>query len=130
MAHGTSLHPSVVTAEVLSTLVEPLIIDVRDPNEVEAGKGGPPGVIPGSVNVPLNISGVLQSERETTPEEFMAKILAAGITLPDDGTPIITHCGFGARGGQACNILKGLGYNAYNGGGPSHVASAIKAQSS
>ena len=36
---------------VLAELVEPLIIDVRDPSEVEAGKGGPPSFIQGSINV-------------------------------------------------------------------------------
>ena len=30
-------------------LEDPLVIDVRDPNEVAEGKGGPPSVIPGSV---------------------------------------------------------------------------------
>ena len=29
-------------------LEEPLVIDVRDPNEVVEGKGGPPSAIPGS----------------------------------------------------------------------------------
>lgn len=29
-------------------LKDPLVIDVRDPNEVAEGKGGPPAVIPGS----------------------------------------------------------------------------------
>lgn len=30
-------------------LEDPLVIDVRDPNEVAEGKGGPPSAIPGSV---------------------------------------------------------------------------------
>ena len=30
-------------------LSDPLVIDVRDPNEVAEGKGGPPNAIPGSV---------------------------------------------------------------------------------
>ena len=30
-------------------LSDPLVIDVRDPNEVAEGKGGPPSAIPGSV---------------------------------------------------------------------------------
>ena len=49
---------AVADAEVLADLKDPLVIDVRDPSEVEAGKGGPPTKIPGSVNVPLNIDGV------------------------------------------------------------------------
>eukprot|EP00971_Amphidinium_carterae_P329101 6461383-Amphidinium_carterae.2 len=61
-------------AEVLKGLTDPLVIDVRDPDEVKAGKGGPPSSIPGSTNVPLNINGQKQSDRQTTPEEFQAKL--------------------------------------------------------
>ena len=65
---------AVADAEVLADLKNPVILDVRDPSEVEAGKGGPPGNIPGAVNVPLNIDGVKQSERPTTQDEFLTKI--------------------------------------------------------
>ncbi|CAL1135749.1 unnamed protein product [Cladocopium goreaui] len=113
------------TAEVLKGLEDPLVIDVRDPNEVAEGKGGPPSVIPGSVNVPLNVDGKKQSDYPTSPEEFQAKLSAAGVTLPPKEKAIITHCGTGGRGGKACEILRGLGYsNCHNGGGPAHIASA------
>ena len=65
---------AVADAEVLADLKNPVIIDVRDPEEVEAGKGGPPAAIPGAVNVPLNMDGVKQSERPTTQDEFLDNI--------------------------------------------------------
>jgi len=64
--------PPVATAEVLASLENPLILDVRDPNEVYSGKGG--FSIPGCLHVPLNFDGKAQAERETTAEEFEDKI--------------------------------------------------------
>ena len=113
---------AVADAEVLADLKDPLVIDVRDPSEVASGKGGPPAKIPGSVNVPLNIDGVKQSERPTTQDEFLAKISDA-IALSKD-RPIITHCGSGGRGGKAAEHLCDAGFEAYNGGGPAHIAAA------
>eukprot|EP00435_Cladocopium_sp_Y103_P003833 s5046_g1.t1 len=57
------------TAEVLKGLEDPLVIDVRDPNEVAEGKGGPPSAIPGSVNVPLNVDGKKQNLQSTAVEQ-------------------------------------------------------------
>ena len=114
---------AVADAEVLADLKNPVILDVRDPEEVEAGKGGPPAKIPGSVNVPLNMDGVKQSERPTTQDEFLDNIKKAIDALPKD-RPIITHCGSGGRGGKAAQHLRDAGYDAYNGGGPAHIASA------
>ena len=74
---------AVADAEVLADLKDPLVIDVRDPSEVASGKGGPPAKIPGSVNVPLNIDGVKQSERPTTQDEFLDNIKKAIDALPD-----------------------------------------------
>ena len=54
----------------------PLVLDVRDPHEVAAGKGGPPGSITGAVNVPLNVAGAKQSDHRTTQAEFVAKLAA------------------------------------------------------
>ena len=114
---------AVADAEVLADLKDPLVIDVRDPSEVASGKGGPPATIPGSVNVPLNIDGVKQSERPTTQDEFLDNIKKAIDALPKD-RPIITHCGSGGRGGKAAQHLCDAGFEAYNGGGPAHIASA------
>ena len=104
-----------------------LVLDVRDPEEVESGKGGPPFFIEGSVNVPLNINGQKQSEKETTLEDFKEQLAKAGIALPEDRTAsIVAHCGHGARGGKATAFLRDLGYtNAVNGGGPAHIAEAL-----
>eukprot|EP00435_Cladocopium_sp_Y103_P021299 s287_g5.t1 len=68
---------------------------------------------------------MFRSDYPTSPEEFQAKLSAAGVTLPAKEKAIITHCGSGGRGGRACEILRGLGYsNCHNGGGPAHIASA------
>ena len=117
---------NVADAEVLAGLNDPVILDVRDTAEVEAGKGGPPASVPGAVHVPLNVDGVKQSERPTTQEEFLAAVAAAGLALPRD-RPVVTHCGSGGRGGKAAGLLRDAGYDAYNGGGPAHVASALAA---
>ena len=114
---------AVADAEVLADLKNPVIIDVRDPEEVESGKGGPPSKIEGAVNVPLNMDGVKQSERPTTQEEFLKKVNEVVVALPKD-RPIITHCGSGGRGGKAAEHLCDAGFEAYNGGGPAHIAAA------
>ena len=114
---------AVADAEVLADLKNPVILDVRDPSEVEAGKCGPPAKIPGAVNVPLNMDGVKQSDRPTTQEEFLKKINEVVVALPKD-RPIITHCGSGGRGGKAAEHLCDAGFEAYNGGGPAHIAAA------
>ena len=119
---------AVADAEILADLKDPLVIDVRDPDEVAAGKGGPPAAVPGAVHVPLNVDGVKQSERPTTQEEFLAAVAAAGLALPRD-RPVVTHCDSGGRGGKAAGLLRDAGYDAYNGGGPAHVASALKLSS-
>merc|ERR1740138_437569 len=93
----------VAEAATLKDLVDPLIIDARDPNEVEGCKGGP--AIEGSINVPFNIDGVKQTERPTTVEEFREKLDAAGCLPEDKGKAIITHCGSGGRGGKSTTSL-------------------------
>ena len=108
---------AVADAEVLADLKDPLVIDVRDPSEVASGKGGPPATIPGSVNVPLNIDGVKQSERPTTQDEFLDNIKKAIDALPKD-RPIITHCGSGGHGGKAAEHLCDAGFEAYKAVGP------------
>ena len=101
---------AVADAEVLAGLNDPVILDVRDPAEVEAGKGGPPASVAGALHVPLNIDGQRQSERPTTQEEFLAAVAAAGLALPRD-RPVVTHCGSGGRGGKAAGLLRDAGYD-------------------
>lgn len=97
----------------------PLILDVRDPEEVIKGKGGPPSSLSGSISVPLNHDGIGQRERLTTLDEFLAKLRDVGVTLPSNKQAvIITHCGTGGRGGKAAALLQHAGYmNVHNGGG-------------
>ena len=40
---------------------------------------------------------------------------------------IITHCGSGGRGGKAAEHLCDAGFEAYNGGGPAHIAAVDSA---
>jgi rhodanese-related sulfurtransferase len=94
--------------------------------------------------VPLNMDGVAQSARLTTPDEFALKLieapvptcsllrlisanLQAGVLLPEDKhAAIITHCGSGGRGGRAAAALRWLGHtNIHNGGGPRAIAEAL-----
>ena len=111
--------------DVLAALQTPLIIDVRDPDEIATGKGGPPVLVVGSTNVPLNVNGQKQSAHATTPLEFMEKLDAAGVTLSAT-RPIIVHCRNPpcGCGGIAAAILRKAGYDAYYGGGPGHIAKA------
>ena len=89
---------------------------------IEGQKGGP--AIDGSVNVPLNMDCAKQSERPTTVAEYKAKLEAAGFLPADAAAAIITHCGSGGRGGKAAEHLCDAGFEAYNGGGPAHIAAA------
>ena len=118
------LSADVGSSEFLASLEDPFVLDVRDAGERDAGKGGPPASIAGAAHVPLNVDGEPQSARLTTADEFAAKLAAAGVELPAD-RPIVTHCGSGGRGGKAAAILRGLGYDAHNGGSPANVAAAL-----
>jgi len=118
-----STAPDRADSAVLKSLPNPVVVDARDANEIEACKGG--AALPGSRNVPLNMDGAKQSERPTTVEEYFAKLQAAGALPADKTTPIITHCGSGGRGGKAAFILRQLGYfNVHNGGSPDNIRSA------
>jgi len=118
--------PEPASLEEMRMVFAPLILDVRDPDEVAAGKGGPPASLPGSRNIPLNMDGVPQSERLTTKEEFEGKLIEAAVLPEDKAVAIITHCGSGGRGGKAAAILQDLGYTrVLNGGGPSRIAEAL-----
>ena len=113
-------------AALLREPVQPLLVDVRDVEEVARGKGGPPSAIDNAVHVPLNIDGRPQRERETTVTEFLNKLDVAGVALPSDKTtPIVTFCGSGGRGGRAQRLLKEAGFvNVFNGKGPAHLHAA------
>jgi arsenic resistance protein ArsH len=115
--------------ETLRALESPIIVDVRSELEVETQKGGAPVV--GSVNVPLNVDGVPQSEHQTTAEEFKQKLEKAGVKLPaDKKAAFITHCTADAttyygRGARAAALLRDMGYeNAHNGGSTDKIRSS------
>ncbi|CAE7603138.1 unnamed protein product [Symbiodinium natans] len=103
-AASPSQPPAIAESSVLASLQEPIIIDARDPNEVEGGKGG--AALEGCLHIPLNMDGLKQTERPTTTEEFFAKLQAAGGLPSDHGAPIICHCGGGGRGGKSALILR------------------------
>ncbi|MCB9330435.1 MAG: rhodanese-like domain-containing protein [Lewinellaceae bacterium] len=79
-----------------------LLIDVRSPEEYATGH------IPESVNIPLP---VVQQEAS----RLKAKNL-----------PVIAVCRSGARSGMAVRMLRRAGVEAYNGGGWSRLAEALK----
>lgn len=114
----------IATAEELRSLENPIILDLRDPNEVEDNAGGK--ALPGSLNVPLNVDGVKQSIHLTTREEFQAKLEAAGALPEDKSRPIITHCKGGGRGHKGAVILEEMGYVSVHNGASAHdIAAAI-----
>lgn len=116
----------IATVEEMKAMESPLVLDLRDTNEVDAGKGGPPAKIPGSINVAFNMDGVKQSKRTTTLEEFKQKLVDAGVGLEDVTKPIITHCGGGGRGQKGKDMLVKMGFtDVLNGGGPANIAKAL-----
>eukprot|EP00854_Cymbomonas_tetramitiformis_P012410 gene12410-14662_t len=101
----------------------PVVVDVRDPVEREDASRA---TVPASVNVPLNMDGLKQSQRSTTLEEFKQKLDASGALPTDKSRPIVTHCGSGGRGAKAQQFLMELGYtNVMNGGTPERIVEAI-----
>eukprot|EP00449_Zooxanthella_nutricula_P019968 CAMPEP_0198535816 /NCGR_PEP_ID=MMETSP1462-20131121/39914_1 /TAXON_ID=1333877 /ORGANISM="Brandtodinium nutriculum, Strain RCC3387" /LENGTH=214 /DNA_ID=CAMNT_0044265761 /DNA_START=104 /DNA_END=746 /DNA_ORIENTATION=- len=113
----------VAPADALKALQEPIVVDARDPEEVEKCKGG--AAVADSINVPFNVEGQKQSERPTTAEEYAEKLKEAGCLPEDKGAAVITHCGAGGRGGKACTVIKSLGYtNVHNGGSPDNIRAA------
>ncbi|AEV15833.1 MAG: rhodanese-like domain-containing protein [Thermus sp.] len=77
-------------AKQMMDTMEVFILDVREPNEFQAGR------IPGAVNIPVRELPKRMGE------------------LPKGIKPIIVYCGSGHRGGMALVFLKGQGYNVKN----------------
>ena len=68
----------------------------------------------------LTASSRASARRRKTSSSTTSRAIDA---LPKD-RPIITHCGSGGRGGKAAEHLCDAGFEAYNGGGPAHIAAA------
>jgi len=92
----------VVSGEELKKLIdsngEYVLIDVREPEELEMGK------IPTSVNIPLDD---LYDALEMSGEEFIDKY---GIPKPDEGENMIYYCMTGNRSGIARQLSVTKGY--------------------
>jgi len=116
-------HPSLANVDELKALKDPLVLDVRDPEEVEKCKGGEP--IAGSINLPLNVDGAPQSTYLTSASELSAKLESAGLSNLDKERPVVTHCSRGGRGSKAAALLQQLGFvNAVNGGSADRIRAA------
>ncbi|GJQ81675.1 putative heat shock protein [Trypoxylus dichotomus] len=98
----------IVTLEELRAAIEDpsvLIIDVRQPIELQQT-----GVIPNSINVPLDI--LENTLRNQSPESFFQQYQRE---KPTTSTTIIFTCRTGGRSGQAQTIALNLGFvNAKN----------------
>eukprot|EP00457_Paulinella_chromatophora_P018594 gb/GEZN01019958.1/.p1 GENE.gb/GEZN01019958.1/~~gb/GEZN01019958.1/.p1 ORF type:complete len:204 (-),score=19.97 gb/GEZN01019958.1/:1-612(-) len=91
-----------------------MVVDVRDPNEVEKSRG-----YERAVNVPLNKEGLQQSVHKTTLKEFQAKLAGKIPPPPATNQALLVHCGSGGRASSAVQFLKSLGYtNVHNAGSP------------
>lgn len=115
--------------EVLKSLKDPIIVDVRSEKEVAADKGGKP--IEGSYHVPLNVNHDPQSVHRTTAQEFYKKLKDAGVPVDDKKQGYIAHCTKGntdyvARGNRAAALLRDLGFvNAQNGGSADEIRASM-----
>lgn len=75
-----------------------ILVDVRSPKEVKAGK------IPTSINIPL---ANIQEDLSLKPQVFRKKF---GVKKPTKKDLIICHCYNGKRSTKACAILEELGF--------------------
>jgi len=121
-----------VQPEVIKSLVDPIIIDVRSEKEVAEEKGGK--AIDGSYHVPLNMNNEPQSVHITTSQEFYTKLIEAGIdmkSLSKMDTNFIVHCTKGnteytGRCNRGSALLRDLGFvNAHNGGSADEIRLAL-----
>jgi thiosulfate:glutathione sulfurtransferase len=116
---ASNLHPSQIVAyEDIKTLPnhpEKLLVDVREPDELEAT-----GKIPTSINIPSKYDWLveiclqtfllvktLEESLKLTPEEFLNKY---GREKPTTETEMIFHCKGGGRGGRATELALSLGF--------------------
>jgi rhodanese-related sulfurtransferase len=76
-----------VTITQLNAVTDPVLIDVREPNEYAAGH------VSGAINIPLDA-------------------LPARIEDVPDAEPVYVICQSGLRSAQGATILNGLGYQA------------------
>jgi len=72
------------------TLINPFILDVREPYEYQTGN------IPRSINIPIDI--LLNNH-----EKYLYK-----------NQPYYLYCETGLRSGRACEVLSNLGYDVYS----------------
>ncbi|KAI4460212.1 thiosulfate sulfurtransferase rdl2 mitochondrial-related [Holotrichia oblita] len=79
---------------------EVLLVDVRDPNEIQKT-----GIIPGAINIPF---GTLENAlKNVSPEEFLTTY---NREKPQIDTMLIFSCGSGHRSTRAENLALNLGY--------------------
>lgn len=76
---------------------KPLVVDVREPDEVARE-----GAIPGAVNIPLGVLPI-KADNEL-PENLREPKLA------DRNQPIVTTCGAGGQAALAAKTLKDMGF--------------------
>lgn len=74
-----------------------LVIDVREPSEIEAN-----GKIPSSVNVPLGVLPI-RADQEVNPE-------MRDESLQDRSQPVIMTCGAGGQAALGAKTLKDMGF--------------------
>ena len=77
-----------------------LIVDVREPGEIEKS-----GAVPGAVNVPL---GDITDAFDKSAEDFQRSYSSE---KPDCEDQIVTLCAVGIRSAKALNILAEKGYS-------------------
>ena len=116
---------SLATAEEMSALDAPIVIDARSVIErAECVSGAP---IEGSHSVPFNIPTDDDSEPiPRTPAQYQAALEASGCLPADKAAAIITHCGGGGRGAKSQKVLLDMGFtNVHNGGSADAIRAAI-----
>mmetsp|Transcript_15418 Transcript_15418/g.39733 ORF Transcript_15418/g.39733 Transcript_15418/m.39733 type:complete len:147 (+) Transcript_15418:54-494(+) len=103
------------------------VLDVRDPNEVEASKGGTSVSGNARVHAPVNTDGKTQKEHNTSLPEYREKLVAAGVDVDQAESQVfVVHCTGGGRADKGAGFLRELGFTALNGGGPDDVRTCFE----